>query len=332
MRLESHVPLAEKVHALYREFGPSKQMGESSDDTQRPHFFLERVFLGEADLAILFNTRRCQHQCSFCALPFKSTKEYIGQTEIEAQFTSVLHQVKDSLGILNRLTIANEGSVFDERTYPQRALINILTAVSNIPNITRVVFESRHEYFSDDVAKEASTVFSGSLNLLTGFETLNAALRRELGKDTSIESFETFLDKIASNNWELTTYVLFKPGTRMSDADAYDEASDTINYLSSQCKRRGVPITIRLNLMYLAQGTQFAKRAHENGYVPPSLSDVLRLAVDKRNIGIPVYLGLTSEGLAKPEDTYRSRSDFSQQILRAAILNNQTRQSDWSIR
>lgn len=58
-------------------------------------------------------------------------------------------------------------------------------------------------------------------------------------------------------------------------------------------------------------------------YRPPRLSDVLeQLARRKADQGIRIYLGLTSEGLADEDGTYRVREDFSRKLLRDAIVWN----------
>jgi uncharacterized Fe-S cluster-containing MiaB family protein len=131
------------------------------------------------------------------------------------------------------------------------------------------------------------------------------------------------LDEVAAAGAELTAYVLFKPEPTMTDAEAAAEAEASIDYLHRECQARQVPLQVRLNPMYVAQGTALAKRiAAMDDYKPPRLSDVIALAEQKRGEGLPVYLGLTSEGLSDDSDTYRGREDFTRSLLKHGIVMN----------
>lgn len=316
--------LSDKIHQLYRTYGPSKQMGNSTSDPQRPHFFLHRNFLGEQDLAIIFNTKRCQYQCNFCALPYKSSVNWVETESILAQFESVITEIKHSLGVLDRLTIANEGSVFDERTFSTEALFEIIKSVTRLPRLTKIVMETRLEFVDTKRLQELKTMSGKKIDILTGFETLDEHIRENiLGKREPLESFQLGLDRIAACESELTTYVLLKPSPHMSDAQAISEAERSIDYVAENCNQRNIPFTIRLNPMYVAEKTSWARLAKSlKDYKPPKLTDVIALADKKKSEGIKVYLGLTSEGLSDSQNTYRGREDFSTKLLKQAIIAN----------
>jgi radical SAM enzyme (TIGR01210 family) len=312
------------VLSLYREFGPPKSMGERAESEQRPHFFLHRNFLGEQDLAILFNTKRCRFQCRFCALPFKSSKSWIEADDVDAQYRYVLEELKHSLGILQRLTIANEGSVLDETTFPIETLIAIAQSTQALPRVRRLVIETRLQFVSTQVLATLGEVSGKMLDILTGFETHSDDLRqRVLGKSETLAQFLAGLDEVGRANAQLTAYVLYKPDPSMSDGEATEEADASITFLERETRQRGIGLTIRLNPMYVAEGTPLARDiARIPGYQPPALSSVMRVADRWREAGIPVYIGLTSEGLSSQDNTYRAREDFNVQLLKQAILSN----------
>jgi archaeosine synthase beta-subunit len=318
------VTLEESVRALYREFGPPKPMGSSAPALDRPHFFLHRNFLGEQDLAILFNTKRCQYNCRFCALPRKSSKEWIGPEWVNAQFHHVVHELKHSIGVMDRLTIANEGSVFDETTFPAESLMEIVRASRALPRIRKLVIESRLEFVTVDRLRQVQAESGKRLDVLTGFETHDPALRdRILGKKEPLDGFLAGLDRLAEAGCELTTYVLFKPSPLMTDDEAREEAERSMDYVSREAASRGIPLIIRLNPMYVARGTPWARLAEKTpDYQPPRLTDVLELAARKKAEGMRVYVGLTSEGLADDPGTYRSRDDFSSKLIKIGIIYN----------
>lgn len=316
--------LQKNIAQLYRQFGPPKPMGSSAHLPTQPHFFLHRNFLGEQDLAILFNTKRCQYQCKFCALPYKSSKEWVEASDVLAQFWYVVQEVKHSLGVLERLTIANEGSVFDETTFPPDALLEITSSTRTLPRIRKIVFETRLEFIETAKLNEMKEAGRKRLDILTGFETLDVHIRDHvLGKREPLDSFLAGLDKLAEVDADLTTYVLFKPSPHMTDEEAFIEAEASIDFVASECRKRSIPFIIRLNPMYVAQGTPWAREAQRlENYLPPKLSDVMILTEKKRAEGMPIYVGLTSEGLADDTGTYRAREDFSSQLIKAGILNN----------
>lgn len=318
-----------EAQRLYAEFGQRKPMGHAAGTTRRPHFFLLRTFQGQTDLLVILNTKRCRYQCDFCQLPAKSSRVWIPGEDIVAQFSYVLEEVKHALSIVERVTLSNEGSVLDEKTLDPEALQQILEAVNQMRRVRTVVLETRLEFV--DVGRLAAlgnTLQRAHVNVLTGFETVSANLRdRVLRKRESLDVFCAGLDRLAALGLDLTTYVLFKPAPEMTDAAAYEEARKSIDFLREECGKRDIGLTVRLNPMYVAEGSAWARRAAElPDYVPPSLSDCLRLAEEVAAEGVSIYLGLSAEGLSDPAGTYAAREDFGPDLLKAAKVFN-SRQS-----
>ena len=108
----------------------------------------------------------------------------------------------------------------------------------------------------------------------------------------------------------------------MNDDEAYREALRSVDYLQEQCQERGISLTIRINPMYIAQGSRWAKEAEKFSYKPPRFSDILNFAKIVRENGIPAYIGLSTEGLAIDQGDYRSREDFTHELLVQAIKFN----------
>src|SRR5882672_12203132 len=129
--------LEEEIRSLYRTFGQRKAMGESAQDSRLPHFFLHRPFSGDQDLLIIFNTKRCRYQCHFCQLPAKSSKRFISGDDILAQFIYAIREMKHSLSILTRVTLSNEGSVLDAKTFPTETLLTIARCIRELRLVRR---------------------------------------------------------------------------------------------------------------------------------------------------------------------------------------------------
>lgn len=316
--------LSEFAAGLYRDYGPAKPMGEAAFSSDRPHFFLLRNFSGEIDLLAILNTERCAYQCHFCQLPEKSLRTLIPADLIIEQFAYVLNQQKHALGVIERVTLSNEGSVLDEGTFPETALEVIAEAIGQLRRVKTLVLETRMEYVKKDkLLRLREYNPRATINILTGFETSNEDIRdRILGKREPLSVFKTGLDEVAAAGASLTAYILYKPSFEMTDEEALHDAVQSFLYLQGECRRRQIPWSVRINPMYVAEGSKWAEQARTNFFQPPQLSHVLEFARWVREQGISAYIGLSMEGLESEGGDYRSREDFSHELLKEAIIFN----------
>ncbi len=305
--------------------GARRAMGESSPEENQPHYHLLRKFKGDVDLLIILNTKRCYYNCSFCDLPAKSSRNTISSKSIIHQMLSVFRLYADSLDVMDRITVSNEGSVFDYNTVDSFVLAALANAITAIPNVGRLVLETRPEFVTsatlDAIQESAPRCI---IDILIGFETQDDKLRNvTLGKRQSKESLTVLLDMLATRERvALTSYALVKPGFAQSDAAGIEEAQATIRYLAEQTAIRQIPLSVRLNPMYIPTTTRWGRQAQANGYLPPRLSDVFNVALWAERHGIPAYVGLSTEGLANPNQSYRCRDDFGRDLLKRAIFFN----------
>lgn len=314
--------LAAHIAQLYDSFGQRKPMPRSSPDPNLPLFFLLRTFLGENDLLVILNTKRCRYQCAFCQLPAKSTKFFVPDEAVVEQFRFVATELQHSLSIVNRVTLSNEGSVLDEQTLGGTALAQIVAAIGAMRRVRRIEFETRLEFVRPavlDQLKQAAP--RATLGILTGFETVDERIRDEvLKKREPLPMFLEGLDNVAATGAALTAYVLVKPDPRMSDEEGRDEAARTIEFLAAECRRRSInDLTIRLNPMYRAVGSRWARVADATPhYDPPRLTDVMQVAEEAvaEHRDIKVYVGLSTEGLANKAGTYLAREDYTASLIK----------------
>lgn len=312
---------------LYDEYGQKKAMGDSAPASNLPHFFLLRSFWNELDLLAILNTKRCSYQCHFCQLPQKSSRALISSSDIISQFGYILSETKHILSLVGRVTLSNEGSVLDSKTFPTDALLAIVSSVSQLRLVRTLVCETRLEYLNPDIIQEMQQILKkAKIDILTGFETKDVYIRDNfLGKKESIDQFLRGLDVITQVGISLTSYVLYKPAPMMNDLDAFQEASSTIDFLASECKKRHIPLGIRINPMYVAKGSKWERDMSTNteNYSPPKLTDVMRLAEEKSKAhGIRIYIGLSTEGIADISTTFMARDDYSPKLIRPIKLFN----------
>jgi archaeosine synthase beta-subunit len=310
---------------LYRDYGQSKAM-EKREDDKGPRFFLLRRFKGELDLLVIFYAQRCRYQCNFCQLPMRSPRQHVGGAEISDQFRRVLFRTRDTLSVLDRVTLSNDGSILDTARFDADALDEIARAVGRLRNVRRLELESRLEFVHASRLTELARHSRAAIGVLTGLETLNDHIRTQiLGKRQTLEGFVAGLDEVAAAGGAcITVYVLVKPAPEMSDTEAIAEADETVRFLEEMCRDRGLDLTIRLNPMYVARGSRWEAFALKAGYQPPRLTDVMTVARRAAARGTRVYIGLSAEDLTSPAGTYRVREDFSKALLLQAIDFNRS--------
>jgi len=328
--------LAADIAQLYDSFGQRKPMPYSSPEPTRPLFFLLRTFLGDNDLLVILNTKRCRYQCAFCRLPAKSTKLFVPNEAVVDQFRFVATELRHSLSIVNRVTLSNEGSVLDEQTLGGAALGEIVAAIGAMRRVRRIEFETRLEFVRPEVLRQLKEAAPRvSIGILTGFETVDERIRdKVLKKREPLSMFLEGLDNVAAARAALTAYVLVKPDPRMSDEEGCDEAARTINFLATECRRRRISdLTIRLNPMYRAVDSRWAEVADStSNYEPPRLTDVMRVAEEAvtEYRDIKVYVGLSTEGLASKAGTYLAREDYTAGLIKyVKEFNDRQKKFPW---
>jgi radical SAM enzyme (TIGR01210 family) len=294
-------------------------MGVAAPAADRPHYFLLRTFLGENDLLVILNTKRCRYSCDFCTLPNKSSRTWISEEDVARQFLHVARACRHALSIVDRVTLSNEGSVLDEGTLGPTALEAILGSIGRMRRVRRIELETRLEFVTPArVRALAGLAPRARVGILTGFETASPRIRDDvLGKRQSLADFLRGLDRVAEANAWLTAHVLFKPDPSMSDDDAYWEAQRSVHFLIDESAARGIPLQIRLNPMYRARGSPWSTRVGATAdYSPPRLTDVMALAEEMTAAGATIYIGLSTEGLATAWGTYVSRADYSPDLIK----------------
>ena len=317
--------LARDVRDLQKMCGEQKR--RQTPVVDRPLYYLHRRFVDEQDLLVIFFSKECRYRCNICAVSSRGSRFEIDGDHLRCQFMQVMREMRNSLHVLESVTLSNEGSILDSETFDSTALDDVVQAVGSLRQVRRLSLETRIEFIDVDRLRELRALSGEArLDMLTGLETLDDRIRNEIiGKLGSLDEFRAGLDRVADADCSLTSYVLFKPDPAMTDEEAYAEAERSIRFLDNECGRRQIPLTIRLNPMYAATGTQWAERAKACVYTPPDLGDVLRLAKEERNRGVRIYIGLSTEGLNESGMDYTGRKGYGPRLLISALQFNRGR-------
>ena len=127
----------------------------------------------------------------------------------------------------------------------------------------------------------------------------------------------------------LTSYVLLKPGPTMTEDEGICEAIMTIEYLFEICQKYGTKLVVYLNPTYAAKGTPLAKTFLEHKYKHVRIQSVVKVIEETRDLKIPIYTGLWSEGNAEENGDFTCHDDYLPEIHSALKKFNKTQ--DYSL-
>ncbi len=280
-------------------------------DPRRPVYHGLRESPSGTELVIAFYTRGCLYgACSFCSLPALSAGALnIGDEDIRAQADFALASLAGrDLARVRRVSVYNSGSVLDQRTLPTPALFHLIEKVAAMPELALVSLDTRAEFVEpQELDGLKARLGRAALELSIGYEARDARMRnRILRKGLSERAFQDLCALLASKGVRLKAYVMVKPDVALSDARAALEAVRTLDHLAATGKRLGLSISAHLNPAYVARGSRLEKEFREQGYVPPRLWTVVDSILPCENLGLPIQVGLDTEGLAVKGGTFHN--------------------------
>lgn len=284
-----------------------------------------RVF-GVPELVIVFYTKRCQYQCSFCTLPSTSAFSDISMAGVQKQVEWAFAKAGKDLAGIEMVSLGNEGSILDERTFSKEQLEYTLRSCANLPSVKEIVLETRAEFVSEELLDRILHCISPcKLTLKIGLESADDRIRNTiLAKKMDLSSFESVVEMMGRKRVALASYVLMKADPAHGDAEAKEDARRTCEYLKELCRRTGTELTLRVNTMYCAEGSVWARWATDHGWKPPSIFDLAELMLEVSSEEVKVFAGLYDEGLATRDGHYEARTDFEPWALETLERYNQT--------
>jgi radical SAM enzyme (TIGR01210 family) len=293
----------------------------------QPLSVVMRKVFGVPELIVVFYTKRCRYQCTFCTLPSASAYSDVSSESIRGQLAAALEFAASELPAIRQVSLGNEGSILDEDTFSRDQLRHVLlTTCARFPAVEEVVLETRAEFASESVLDELVELVSPRrLTLKIGLESADAQVReRVLRKKMDLREFEEVVWSLGRRGIGLASYVLVKADPSHSDADGRADAVATCTYLKELCASSGTRLTLRVNAMYRAEGSGWATWAHERDWTPPSVFDLAEVMYAVADEDVHVFAGLSEEGLATVDGHFEARSDFEPWALATLEEYNRT--------
>jgi archaeosine synthase beta-subunit len=323
---------------------PQKQILAASEhsektfefSTQDPRVPAQWWFQTSSDglvLFVVFYTLACRwNRCVGCNLPSKSSLNPVSYADLIAQIDHLfaLPEVSGRLGEVEKVILSNNGSIFDEVTFPSTALMHFMVRLNlDLPKLGVLTLETRPEYveweemeFLSRILKERQS--PAELELAVGFEAFDETIRNKMfNKGLPLEGFEKMLAMVGRHGYSLKCYFMLKPVAGLSDDDAVTDIHQAIDYLDRMAEEHGVTLNMHLNPTYVAHGTPLAESFARGEYTPPYLKDLARAALHAQGTKVSVYLGLYDEGLAVDGGSFIRPGDDSLVESLKAFNSNQ---------
>jgi len=279
-------------------------------DDKAMEFWFYNSSIGKALFLILY-TPKCRYaKCSACNLPSLSSKEKkISPSAVYKQVDNVL---KESISTkekesIKEVILSNNGNLFDIKTMPTLALLyTINTFIEELPNLKKIIIESRIEYLSEHQLKTINEVLSAheerdiQIEIALGFEIFDDEIRNGYYKKgfhkTSLEKLMPLFSKY---HISLKFYMMYKAVPQMSTQDAIIDINNTSKYAHNLVNIFGVKINMHISPTYVAVGTLLEKEYNEGNYIPPGPKDINMLCNEFLLFNnVSYYISLNDEGLS----------------------------------
>lgn len=292
--------------------------------SQTPIYVGMRRFLGRKDLVVSFYTAKCQFQCTHCALPLRSSVIEVPVEDLNVQIDDLFDTYSERLTEVQQLSFGNEGSALDDKRFHTESLHHLLERTQAMDNLEVLSIETRPEYLRraklEDIRSRTS---ARTIDVTVGFETQDDHIRQTvLRKKISRRVMEDRISLLADLGMRLTSYIMVKPAPRMTEEQGVNEAIATMDYLAGVCAHRNVELVAYLTPTYIAKGSYLHATTALGDWVPPTIQSILDVVVAGYRMGIPVYSGLWSEGLADEDTDFRGRDGYDPALHDAIIMFN----------
>lgn len=242
--------------------------------------------------------------CKFCSFHSRGLSP-LPIAQILDEFKDIFREERNKPPHTGRVELISNGSLLDDGL-PFEALLEILGMVRK-NHYTEVVVEGRPEHLTKErlvALKEAAG--NTFLRFAFGLESWNEYIRNTLlGKDISKEEVLRVMDLLRTHGVGAWLYTLLKP-LSLNEKEAVKDCINTIR--SCSLKFPDLDIVFALQPAFIAEGSEYARRAYAENYLPPFLWSIVEFL---RRIHSPefirsirrervpqIFIGLSDEQLA----------------------------------
>ncbi len=251
---------------------------------------------------------RNKRGCTMC--------DFAAYANPEAKGENILRQHETSLNMLksgnySHFDLLTLGNFFNDHEISVDLRKELLTLLSPIENLERVLVESRKGYLTVDKLQKAKSYLREDqiLEYGLGYESSNPRIRNEiLNKGVPEKHLDEALQICKESGVDFVSYVLIKP-PRLNEAEGIEDAVNTATHVLEKADKYSVNARIAFEPVFVTEGTLVEELWHKGEYQPPklwSIIEVLKQTVEKigrdKSIG-KLFVGLSDENLSRERMT-----------------------------
>jgi len=259
-------------------------------------------------LMSVFRTAGCERKragsgCSMCGFEGHADPS-ITDDHIRAQSDVVAGLL--SRGGFMQADLLTLGNFFNDSEFSPQMRDEILSRMSTIDSLQRVVVESRREYVTAEKLREAKGTLRDDqiLTFAFGYESKDPRIRNDvLGKGVPEFYLTDCLGMCRDTGVHFSAYVLIKP-PGLTEAQAIREAVDTAVHVFQTAMQYAIPAHVMFEPLFVAPGTGIERMFLQGEYRTPWLWSVLEViggtmsAKEWRNAKGQLFVGMSDEGLS----------------------------------
>ncbi len=195
--------------------------------------------------------------------------------------------------------------------------------ISEIPNIKKVVIESRAEYLTKEKLQGSKRLLGNKiLEFSIGLESSDDFIRNSIiNKGLSKKGFERCMQLCAETGTEFMAYVLIKPPF-VSEKYAILDSVNSANFVFDTAEKFGVNARVSFEPVFIPENTFIEDLYLNKKYNVLNLWSVVEVIKNSYKKGI-IFAGLSDENLSKDRFT-RSCNKCTEKICKAVEYFNKT--------
>lgn len=253
---------------------------------------------------VVYRTVGCQYgQCTICDFNHYADKS-ITDENIKKQHKQSLNELKNNkYAHFDLLTL---GNFFNNQEISADLRKHLLTTLSDIKTLKRVLVESRRGYLTLDELKKCKSYLRNdqTLEFALGYESSNPYIRNTiLNKAVPEKHLDDALSLCKEVGVNFVSYVLIKSHL-LSEADGIRDTVDTALHIFTKAKKYGVTARLAFEPVFVTYNTPIEDHWKRGEYEPSQLWTIAEIMIEiaeKLNLGNTkgkLFIGLSDENLS----------------------------------
>lgn len=253
---------------------------------------------------LILRTNGCSYnRCSMCGFKrhaiSRELSDIITLEQLKKQFESGVKVAQIEHNNIEQIDLLTGGSFLDDHEVYPEFRIWAMKRISEIPQICKVLIESRTEFISENSLNILKALLRKNqiLEIGIGVETSDQYLRNEvLKKALDWRSLENAVNVCSSFDIEFQPYLLIKP-QGLSESEAILDAVQSAEKMASLANGYHVSFRIAFQPVFIAQSTELEIAYDSGKYEMLNLWSVIEVIKRTYHLGT-IFVGLDDENLS----------------------------------